>query len=184
LKLFLASTNEHKLRELRAALPIWEIALLDAPGEPIEDGETFFDNARIKVRHGRAHAPADAWVAGEDSGIEVVALGGRPGVESARWAADGVAHLLSKLGDSAERGARYVCELVVSTPAGEELRATGTLEGDIADAPRGSAGFGYDPIFVPLGSSSTVAELGDAWKAEHSHRAQAARALSRLLAER
>ena len=184
MKLFLASRNEHKLRELRAALPAWEIALLDAPGEPVEDGETFLDNARIKVRHGRGHAPADAWVAGEDSGIEVVALGGRPGVESARWAADGVAHLLSELGDSAERQARYVCELVVSTPAGEELRATGMLEGDIADAPRGSAGFGYDPIFVPLGASSTVAELGDAWKAEHSHRAQAARALSRLLAER
>jgi XTP/dITP diphosphohydrolase len=184
LRLLLASTNENKLRELRAALPRWEISLLGAADEPVEDGATFLDNARIKARHGRAHAPADAWVAGEDSGIEVVALGGRPGIESARWAADGVARLLSELGDSSERRARYVCELVVSTPAGEELRATGTLEGHIADAPRGSEGFGYDPIFVPLGEASTVAELGNAWKAEHSHRARAMRALAQLFAER
>ena len=184
MRLVLASTNENKLRELRAALPDWEISLLGGADEPVEDGATFLDNARIKARHGRAHSPADAWVAGEDSGIEVVALGGRPGVESARWAADGVARLLSELGDSSERRARYVCELVVSTPAGEELRATGTLEGHISDAPRGSEGFGYDPIFVPLGETSTVAELGNAWKAEHSHRARAAQALAQLLAER
>ena len=184
MRLLLASTNENKLHELRAALPGWEIALLGAEEQPVEDGDTFLDNARIKGRHGRAHAPADAWVAGEDSGIEVVALGGRPGVESARWAADGVARLLSELGDSRERSARYVCELVVSTPAGDELRATGTLEGHIADAPRGSEGFGYDPIFVPVGELSTVAELGNAWKAEHSHRAHAAQALAQLLAER
>jgi len=183
-RLLLASTNEHKLRELRAALPGWEISLLGAPDDPVEDGATFLDNARIKVRHGRTYAPADAWVAGEDSGIEAVALGGRPGIESARWAADGVARLLSELGDSSDRGARYVCELVVSTPAGEQLRATGTLEGHIADAPRGNEGFGYDPIFVPLGEASTVAELGNAWKAEHSHRARAAQTLAQLLAER
>ena len=184
MKLLLASTNENKLRELRAALPDWEIALLATPVEPIEDGVTFLDNARIKARHGRTFAPADAWVAGEDSGIEVVALGGRPGVESARWATDGVARLLSELGDSSERGARYVCELVASTPVGGELRATGTLEGHVSDVPRGSEGFGYDPIFVPLGEVSTVAELGNAWKAEHSHRARAARALAQVLAER
>ena len=184
MKLLLASTNENKLHELRAALPGWEIALLATPVEPVEDGATFLDNARIKARHGRTYAPADAWIAGEDSGIEVVALGGRPGVESARWATDGVARLLSELGDSSDRQARYVCELVVSTPAGEELRATGTLEGHIADVPRGSEGFGYDPIFVPLGEASTVAELGNAWKAERSHRARAAHALAQVLAER
>jgi XTP/dITP diphosphohydrolase len=183
-KLLLASTNAYKLRELRSALPGWEIALLATPNEPVEDGATFFENALVKARHGRAHAPSDAWVAGEDSGIEVDALGGRPGVESARWASDGVARLLSELAASAERQARYVCELVVSTPAGEELRATGTLDGQIATLPRGSEGFGYDPIFVPLGEASTVAELGDAWKAEHSHRARAARAMAQLLAER
>ena len=183
-KLLLASRNQNKLRELRAALPDWDIALLDAPDEPVEDGATFLDNARIKARHGRLHAPAAAWVAGEDSGIEVAALGGRPGVESARWAEDGVARLLAELEGESDRRARYVCELVVLDPSGVELEAAGILEGEIAAARRGHEGFGYDPIFVPRGESLTVAELGDAWKAEHSHRAQAARALGQLLAER
>ena len=182
MKLLLDSRNENKLRELRAALPAWEIALLDAPDDPVEDGETFLDNARAKARHGRKHAPVDAWVAGEDSGIEVAALGGRPGVESARWADDVVARLLAELADDTERRARYVCELVVLSPEGVEEHATGTLEGEIARAARGSEGFGYDPIFVPVGETHTVAELGDAWKAEHSHRAQAARALAETLA--
>ncbi|HKX48330.1 MAG TPA: non-canonical purine NTP pyrophosphatase [Gaiellaceae bacterium] len=184
MKLFLASRNENKLRELRAALPTWEIALLDAPDEPVEDGATFVDNARIKALCGRVHAPADAWVAGEDSGIEVAALGGRPGVESARWAADGVAQLLLELRSEPDRRARYVCELVVLPPDGGEVRATGTLTGTIADAPRGDEGFGYDPIFVPDGETHTVAELGNAWKAAHSHRARAARALAEALAIR
>jgi XTP/dITP diphosphohydrolase len=184
MRLLLDSRNENKLRELRAALPSWEITLLGAPDEPVEDGETFLDNARIKALHGRAHAPADSWVAGEDSGIQVAALGGRPGVESARWAADGVAQLLVELDGRDDRRARYVCELVAVSPEGDEVHATGILEGRVADEPRGDEGFGYDPIFVPLGESSTVAELGDAWKSEHSHRALAARALARMLAER
>jgi len=183
-RLLLNSRNSNKLRELRAALPEWEIELLDATEEPVEDGQTFLDNARIKARHGRLHAPGDAWVAGEDSGIEVAALGGRPGVESARWAADGVAQLLSELGDAEDRRARYICELIVLDPEGAELRAQGALEGDIAHERRGDEGFGYDPIFVPHGESRTVAELGNAWKAEHSHRSRAARALAQLLAER
>ncbi len=184
MRLVLASHNENKLRELRAALPDWEIALLDAPDEPVEDGATFFDNARIKARHGRANAPADVWVAGEDSGIEAAALGGRPGVESARWAEDGVAQLLLELDDAGDRSARYVCELVVLAPDGDEIRATGTLAGRIALDRRGGEGFGYDPIFVPDGETRTVAELGNAWKAEHSHRATAARALAQVLAAR
>ncbi len=182
MNLVLASRNENKLHELRVALPRWEISLLDAPDEPVEDGETFLDNARLKALHGRRHAPSDAWVAGEDSGIEVAALGGRPGVHSARWADDGVTHLLSELGDAEDRRARYVCELVALAPDGAELRATGTLVGAIARQPRGVEGFGYDPIFVPIGESRTVAELGNAWKATHSHRALAARGLERLLA--
>lgn len=184
MRLLLASKNPNKLRELRQALPDWEIALLDAPDEPVEDGATFVDNARIKARHGREHAPGEAWVAGEDSGIEVAALGGAPGVHSARWADDGVARLLHELEGDADRRARYVCELVALSPDGDELRATGTLAGVVADARRGEEGFGYDPIFVPTGHSGTVAELGSAWKAEHSHRAQAARELARLLAKR
>ena len=184
MKLLLASHNENKLRELRAALPTWEVGLLDTAEEPVEEGATFLDNARIKARHGRRLAAGDAWVAGEDSGIEVVALDGRPGIESARWATDGVARLLSALGDDTDRRARYVCELVVLGAAGAEIRASGVLDGEIAHERRGVEGFGYDPIFVPLGESLTVAELGNAWKAEHSHRARAARALAQGLAER
>jgi XTP/dITP diphosphohydrolase len=180
-RLVLATRNEHKLRELRQALPGWEIEPLAAPGEPDESGDSFLANARIKALYARAHAPPDVWVAGEDSGIEVAALGGWPGVRSARWAEDGVSRLLAELAGVADRRARYVCELVALSPDGEEVRATGTLEGEIALEPRGEEGFGYDPIFVPAGESRTVAELGNAWKAEHSHRARAAWALRAAL---
>jgi XTP/dITP diphosphohydrolase len=181
MRLVLASRNENKLRELRQALPAWEIGLLDAPDEPVEDGATFLDNARIKARHGREHAAPDDWVAGEDSGIEVAALDGRPGVESARWSDNWIEDLLSALEGVEDRRARYVCELVALAPDGTELRATGTLEGDIAHEPRGDEGFGYDPIFVPRGESRTVAELGNRWKAGNSHRARAARELANSL---
>jgi XTP/dITP diphosphohydrolase len=110
----------------------------------------------------------------------VAGLGGRPGIESARFAAgEHVGRLLAELeGVEGEgRRARYVCELVALSPDGEELRGTGVLEGRIAAEPRGSGGFGFDPIFVPNGEERTVAELGDEWKLAHSHRARAAKAL-------
>jgi len=119
---------------------------------------------------------------GEDSGIEVVALGGRPGIHSARWAEDPIARLLEELAGADDRRARYVCVLVAIAPDGEEAQGTGTLEGWIAREPRGSEGFGYDPIFVPEGEERTVAELGNAWKRSNSHRARAAAALSSALA--
>jgi XTP/dITP diphosphohydrolase len=119
---------------------------------------------------------------GEDSGLEVEALGGRPGVETARWAQGRhVERILEALAGEEDRRARYVCELVCLGPDGHELRGTGTLEGHIAEEPRGTAGFGFDPVFVPEGETQTVAELGDAWKAEHSHRARAAKALAAQL---
>ena len=182
MRLLLASRNVNKLRELRRALPEWEIDPLEAPGEPLEDGETFLENARIKARYGRLHAPLGEWVAGEYSGIEVAALDGRPGIESARWTTDPVPRLLAELAGVEDRRARYVCELVVLAPDESEVRATGTLEGEVAHQPRGSEGFGYDPIFVPSGQSLTVAELGNEWKAEHSARAQAARGIADVLA--
>jgi XTP/dITP diphosphohydrolase len=172
----LASANAHKLEELRAALPDWELELLQAAAFPPEDGRTYYDNARAKAEFGRALA--DAWVLGEDSGIEVAALGGRPGIESARWAEDGVAALLEALEGVDDRRARYVCNLVALSPAGDELVGAGTLEGAVAREPRGSEGFGYDPIFIPEGETRTVAELGNAWKREHSHRARAAQSLN------
>ena len=176
--LALASRNENKLRELRAALPGWDLELLDADDYPPEHGSTYAENARVKASFGRTIAPAGVAVLGEDSGIEVDALGGRPGVESARWAEDGVAALLAALERVEDRRARYVCELVCIDGEGNEFRGTGTVEGTIASEPRGSEGFGYDPIFVPLGEEQTVAELGNAWKVANSHRARAAAALS------
>jgi XTP/dITP diphosphohydrolase len=181
----LASRNEHKLRELEAALPGWELSLLDADGYPPEDGETYYDNARGKAVYGRTVAPGDVWVLGEDSGIEVEGLGGEPGIHSARWheGRGEVPALLERLeGVEGEgRRARYVCELVAVGPDGREARGRGELRGRIAQAPSGSGGFGYDPIFVPEGETRTVGDLGDAWKRENSHRARAARALGEAL---
>ena len=174
----LASGNPHKLKELRAALPGWKLGLLETDrAYPPEDADTYVENARGKAAFGREVGPADAWILGEDSGIEVEALGGAPGIASARWADDGVARLLEELDGVGDRRARYVCELVALGPGGEERRGTGVLEGAIASAPRGDEGFGYDPIFVPAGETRTVAELGNAWKRANSHRARAAAAL-------
>jgi XTP/dITP diphosphohydrolase len=175
----LASANPAKLAEFRTILPGWRIELLDARAFPAEDGASFYENARLKARFGRATGAAGAWMLGDDSGIEVAALDGGPGVLTARWAEGRpVEKLLAALEDATDRSARYVCELVCISPAGEELRGTGTLDGTIAPAPAGSGGFGFDPIFVPDGETRTVAELGDEWKREHSHRARAAQALA------
>jgi XTP/dITP diphosphohydrolase len=178
----LASRNANKLRELQAALPGWELELLDAEDYPPEEGSTYAENARAKALFGRRLAPADEWVLGEDSGIEVEALGGGPGVESARWAQGREAErVLEALGSAEDRRARYVCELVAVAPDGRELRGRGELRGEIARERRGDGGFGFDPVFVPEGETATVAELGDAWKAASSHRARAARALAARL---
>ncbi len=180
----LCSRNRHKARELERLLPGWTIDPLDRDDYPPETGATYYENAALKARFGREHA--DGWVLAEDSGLEVDALGGRPGVLSARYAPDGapaVAKLLGELAGVDGRGARYVSELVLLAPDGRELRGTGTLEGRIAHEPAGSEGFGYDPVFTPEGEDRTVAELGDGWKAEHSHRARAARSLLRALGD-
>jgi XTP/dITP diphosphohydrolase len=177
-KVTLGSQNPHKARELERLLPGWTIVPLDADDWPDEVGTTYLENARAKARFAfeRAGGPA----LGEDSGIEVAALGGRPGIGSARYAPEGapaIAKLLGELAGAGERAARYVCELVFVTGDGKDVRGSGTLAGTIARAPSGDEGFGYDPIFVPEGEERTVAELGDAWKERNSHRARAARAL-------
>ena len=182
MKVVLASHNENKLRELAALLPGWELELLGAGEFPEETGPTYYDNARAKARFGREHGRPDVWTLGEDSGLEVEGLGGGPGIRSARYAPEGdeaVEKLLQELrGVEGEgRRARYVCELVALSPEGVEVRGTGVLEGRIAGEARGSEGFGYDPVFVPGGEERTVAELGNAWKSGHSHRARAACAL-------
>jgi XTP/dITP diphosphohydrolase len=180
----LASANPHKLEELRPALPGWRLELLGDVELPPETGDTYEDNARGKALFGRALAAADEWVLGEDSGIEVAALGGGPGVRSARYAEPGEdanEKLLAALEGADDRRARYVCTIVAVGPEGGEVVARGELAGRIAAEPAGGEGFGYDPIFVPEGEERTVAELGDGWKRVHSHRARAARELRRAL---
>ena len=181
----LASRNPHKLAELRAALPGWRLEAWTGGELPPEEGSTYYENARVKAEAGRSD---DRWSLGEDSGIEVEGLAGGPGILSARFAGPGedpVAKLLAQLDGMTGRAreARYVCELVALSPSGDEVRGTGMLRGRIAAEARGSEGFGYDPIFVPTGEERTVAELGNAWKREHSHRARAAQALVAALRE-
>jgi XTP/dITP diphosphohydrolase len=180
----LASRNDDKLRELARVLVGWDLGLVDADRYPPEEGPTYYENALAKARYGLRFVD-DGWVLGEDSGIEVDGLGGAPGIRSARFGGDDpVGRLLAELraveGDG--RRGRYVCELVALSPSGEEARGTGVLEGRISEEPAGSEGFGYDPIFVPAGEEQTVAELGNEWKAENSHRARAARDLLRAMA--
>ena len=162
-------------------LPDWELELLDADGYPEEGSDSYYENALGKAAYGRSVGPAAAWMLGEDSGIEVAVLGGGPGIRSARYGKEAglraIERLLGEMEEVDDRRARYVCELVLLGPNGEELRGSGELRGRIAEEPRGSEGFGYDPVFVPEGEERTVAELGNDWKSRNSHRARAAASL-------
>ena len=185
----LVSGNRHKARELAVLLPGWEIEPTAAEELPEEVGSSFYANARAKARFGRTVEAPDRWTMGRTR-----ARGGRarrPAGDLLRplrgpeaTDEENVAKLLAELGavTGAGRRARYVCELVALSPGLEEVRGRGTLEGSIAVEPRGSGGFGYDPVFVPDGEQRTVAELGDSWKAGHSHRAAAARQLLEAVA--
>ena len=187
----LASANSGKLRELASLLAPAGLELVSQTslgiGAVPETGATFLENALLKARHAAAAAQLPAIA--DDSGIEVDALGGRPGVWSARFAHSGasdaanLARLLEELADVPEprRTARYQCVVVWVRSADDPapVTGTGTWEGRIALAPRGSGGFGYDPVFVPAGGQRTAAELSPAEKNRVSHRAQA---LARLVA--
>ena len=175
----LASGNGHKLEELRAALPGWELELLGADATTRRRTARPTTRTPARRRGSAASRPQpDAWVLGEDSGIEVAALGGRPGIAvGALGRRDGVAQLLAELDGVDDRRARYVCELVALGPDGERAARHGDPRGTVATERRGDEGFGYDPIFVPHGEERTVAELGDDWKRENSHRARAAAAV-------
>ncbi|MGA2932920.1 MAG: RdgB/HAM1 family non-canonical purine NTP pyrophosphatase [Acidimicrobiales bacterium] len=197
LQLVLASANPHKAAEIAAVLSAaTEVELLPRPDhvpDVVEDGETLLDNARLKAR-ALVEAAGQAAVA-DDTGLEVDALGGAPGVYSARYAgddatyADNVAKLLRELaalGDGGgERRARFKTVALAAFPDGSEVWAEGVMEGTIATAPRGENGFGYDPVFVPTGGDGrTFAEMAPAEKDAVSHRGRAFRALAALLAER
>ena len=192
-RLVLATANAGKVRELRALLaewgPIEVLSLADvAPMEmPEETGETYLENAVLKAR---AVAVAFGLPAlADDSGIEVDALGGGPGVRSARYGESEAARnarMLAELADvpSASRTARYRAVVALALPDGSVLTGEGTCEGQISTAPRGTTGFGYDPIFIATEIGRTIGESSDAEKARISHRARAVRALRRALQAR
>lgn len=193
MKAVLASSNAGKLRELAAILaPLgYDLVTQSSLGidTPPETGTTFTENALLKARHAArlSGLPAIA----DDSGIEVDALAGRPGVYSARYAGEGATDLanlqkmLDELRDvpAGQRTARYRCVIAFARSSDDPapLIAQGTWEGHVLSAPRGSGGFGYDPIFQPAGLEVSAAELSAEEKNARSHRGEALRALARLL---
>ena len=185
--LLLATRNEHKLRELREALPGVEIDPLPPGVElPPEEGETFAENALGKVRG--AHVATGRTAIADDSGIEAYGLGGRPGVRSARYAGEdatdeeNLAKLLEEVGAQQDRRVAYVCVIALADEDGSESLFEGRCEGTLAREPRGSGGFGYDPAFLPDDTGPdderTMAELAPAEKHAISHRGRAARKLA------
>ena len=190
MRLVVATRNEHKLRELRALLPDHELEPLPHGVElPPETGSTFGENARSKARAAAA-ATGSAAIA-DDSGIEASALGGRPGVNSARFAGEEASDgenldkLLREVPAGGDRRVAYVCVLADVDEGGEARLFEGRCEGTLAEEPRGTGGFGYDPAFIPddVGDGRTMAELDPAEKDAVSHRGRAARALRKWLSE-
>ena len=192
-RLLLATNNDHKLRELRRLLAHLPVALVTPADlglslDPAEDGATYEANALAKAR---AFAAASGLPAlADDSGIEVDALGGRPGLHSARYGGPGltdedrVALLLRELADvpDGERAARYRAVLAVVAPNGTERTAEGWCEGTVARSTDGANGFGYDPVFFVAALGATMARLTDTEKDAISHRGNAARAIAPVLA--
>ncbi len=184
MKLLLATRNRNKVSEMRHALDGtgWQVVMLsdigDAP-DVEEDGATFEENALKKARS--AARVTKMWTLAEDSGLEIDALGGEPGVKSARYAGEGasdadrIRKVLSRLISVPEkrRTARFRCVMCLIDPAGKETYFEGCCEGRITHDARGSAGFGYDPVFIPEGYAQTFAELGPGVKSKISHRARA-----------
>ena len=193
-RLVLATRNPHKVGELQAiltslGLDVELIGLPDDAPEVVEDGETFDDNALKKARSAAlaTRLPAVA----DDSGLCVDALNGMPGVFSARWSgrhgddASNLRLVLDQLTDvpDARRGAWFVCAAALALPSGEEHLVEGRLTGVLTREPRGSGGFGYDPVFVPDGFDRTTAEMTPEEKNAISHRGNAFRALAPAIRE-
>jgi XTP/dITP diphosphohydrolase len=185
--LVLATRNDHKLRELREALPGIEIdPLPDEVELPPESGETFAENALGKAR--AAHQATGRAAIADDSGIAAYGLGGRPGVRSARYAGEdatdeeNLAKLLEEVGEQDDRRVAYVCAIALVGEDGSESMFEGRCEGTLTSEPRGTGGFGYDPAFVPDDTGPdddrTMAELAPEEKHAISHRGRAARKLA------
>jgi XTP/dITP diphosphohydrolase len=203
LRLYAATTSQGKLRDFRTAAAAHSLTIEPLPGieaiaAPEEDGLTFADNARLKAAYYSRFAPGE-WVLADDSGLEVDALGGAPGVRSARYAADaGIVDspeandnadvlnnllLLRRLAGAPEemRTARYRCVLAAARDGVVLHTAEGAVEGRILDAPRGTGGFGYDPLFYLPALERTMAEIDLETKLGLSHRGRAIAALLPML---
>lgn len=187
MKINVATHNVHKLREIGEILPGYEIAPDDPDVE--ETAPDFAGNALIKVRAIAARHPGE-WSMADDSGLEVRALGGAPGVRSARYAGEPAntpannALLLKNLADVEDRAARFTCTMALVDPEGREHVVTGHCPGRIAHAPSGTAGFGYDPLFIPDGYDASFADLGEDAKNKISHRGRALAQVKALLTRR
>ena len=197
MEIWIATSNNGKLNEFKMLLnkavqekflEIHAQSELPVFSQPPENGDSFVANARIKARALKAMKPG-MWVMGEDSGLAVEGLGGLPGIHSARYAgpkaqdAENVAKVLKMMTLRAmnSRNGAFVSVIVAFDPNGTEHVFEGRLEGEIAKAQKGSAGFGYDNIFIPKGETKTLAELGLAYKNKVSHRALATNQLLSLL---
>ena len=193
-QLVLATRNAHKLDELAeilgaAAVDVQLLPLPDSAPDVVEDGLTFADNALKKARSAAAHVGRPA--VADDSGLCVDVLNGMPGIFSARWAGTGrddaanLALVLDQLADVPDEhlGARFVCAAAVALPSGDERVVEGQVIGRLVRSPRGTGGFGYDPIFVPDGYQVTTAEMTAEDKHAISHRGEAFRALAPVLRE-
>lgn len=192
MKLVVATKNRHKLEELRAMLAGMPVEVAGVPDawDVDEPWQTFEENAVHKAR--AAARACDAWALADDSGLEVDALDGEPGVRSARWSGEpkddarNNAKLMAAMREVPDdrRTARFRCVLALVSPSGEVRTAAGACEGRIGHALRGSGGFGYDPLFIVDGlGGKTMAELSAAEKNRISHRARAYAALRALLAQ-
>jgi XTP/dITP diphosphohydrolase len=193
-ELVLATRNAHKLDELAeilaaAGVEVRLLPLSEAAPDVVEDGLTFADNALKKARSAAAHTGLPA--VADDSGLCVDVLNGMPGIFSARWAGSGrddaanLALVLDQVADVPDEhlGARFVCAAAVALPSGEERVVEGQVLGRLVRSPRGTGGFGYDPIFVPDGYDVTTAEMPAEAKHAISHRGEAFRALAPVLRE-
>lgn len=186
-RLVVATRNPHKTAEIRSMLA-GQFEVLDVTSFPecpeiAETGTTFLENARLKAEG--ISARIDGWVLSDDSGLEVDALDGAPGVWSSSFGGEEGNHtrnnerLMAEMTGTANRRARFRCTMVLARNGTEKAHFSGTVEGRIIDSPRGAAGFGYDPLFIPDGHLQTFAELGEPVKNTLSHRA---RALAQVIA--
>ncbi len=177
MKIVLASSNEHKVKELNAMVSNSNIEfILPPPGfDPIEDGKTFEENSKIKAL--AAWELTKGWTLADDSGLCIDALGGKPGIYSARYAETPqkrIERVLSEMKGIKDRNAHFTCAMTLINPKGEvEFACKGICEGSITETTAGQNGFGYDPIFLLKGDSRTIAELSDEEKNKISHRSKA-----------